>query len=121
MPAASWLMNLGFAAGAVTAEVVTPDAGAGSSKRKRQRKYPRWVVIEGQRFRVNSPEEERALLQAMLERAQTQAEAAPPAQAKVATRKAIRIAKRLETVDDSEAMWLQRLREMDEELLILVH
>ena len=92
----------------------------GSSKSKRGRKYPRWVVIDGQRFRVNSPEEERQLLLAMLDRAKEVEATAAPAEAKQARKRIIRIEKRVKAVDDSEAQWMQRLREMDEELLLLI-
>ena len=101
--------------------------GGGKSKRRKaleRRKYPRWVVINGQRYRVNSPEEERQLLQAMLDRAQEQVQQAedagkePPKQAK---KQARLLARRIEKAEDAEAAWLRRLREMDEELIILLH
>ncbi len=92
----------------------------GGGKSKRRRHYPRWVVIDGKRFRVNSPEEERALLMAMLDRARAiEATGSFPEVAK-AKRRAVRIQKRIESVDDSEAQWLARLRELDEELIFLL-
>ena len=109
----AWILNLGFAAGGVASDVET---GGGRSKRCRQ--YPRWVQIEGRRFRVNSPEEERRLLMALMERAR--AVEATGTHPEVQARRVIKIQRRLKTVDDSEAQWLRRLQEMDEELLLFL-
>lgn len=92
--------------------------GGGRSKRRRQ--YPRWVQIEGRRFRVNSPEEERRLLMALMERARAVEATGTHPEVRAAARRVIKIQRRLKTVDDSEAQWLRRLQEMDEELLLFL-
>lgn len=121
------LLNLGFAGGgpAVTPPVVEEtETGGGKSRRKQGRKYPRWVVINGQKFRVNNADEERQLLQAMQERADVAAKTAEALGdkklAKEAKKRAIRIEARQKQVDDREQEWLARLREEDEELLVML-
>lgn len=94
----------------------------GGKKRKQARKYPRWVVINGERFKVWSAEEERQLLQVMSDRA---ADAAKIAEAvgdevlaKQARKKAVTIKQRIHKVDNREAEWLAQLQEEDDEILL---
>lgn len=110
----------GSFAGKTKQVIVETTAAEGGGKSKRKRQYPRWVVIDGQRFRVNSPAEERALLEAMLDRARSVEATGSHPEAKAATKRIRRIIKRIEKVPDAEAMWVQRLRDMDEELILLV-
>ena len=105
------------------AAVVEVDTAGGGASR-RARKYPRWVVINGQRFRVWNAEEERQLLQAMAERAEVAAKTAEALGdkplAKEALRRKVRIEKRIATVDDREQEWLRRLMDEDEEILTIL-
>lgn len=100
--------------------IVETPAQEGGGKSKRRRKYPRWVMIEGQRFRVNSPEEERALLLAMMERAREIEATGTPPEVQQAKKTLRRIKKRLPKVAQSEDDWTRQLKDMDEELLLLV-
>ena len=95
-------------------------ATEGGGRSKYRRRYPRWAQIDGKRYRVNSPEEERQLLQAMLDRARTVEATGTHAEAQQAIKRQVRLKTRIKKVDDSEAQWLERLREMDEELLVLM-
>jgi len=111
----------GSFAGKTEQVIVAAAAAEGGGSSKKRRKYPRWVLVGDARARVNSPEEERQLLTAMMDRAETQViEAETPAEVKQANARVVRIQKRIEKVDDREAQWLRRLREMDEEILLLV-
>lgn len=108
---------------AVVAVVVTtgPDILTRGGKR-RQRRYPRWVQIDGRRYRVFSLQEERDLLErifAELRAAEAKSET-PIAQRQIRKRR-LRLEKRIVQVDDSQARWLARLRKEDEELLLLLH
>ena len=110
----------GSFAGKTAQVIVAASTTEGGGKSKR-RKYPRWVLVGDSRARVNSPDEERQLLAAMMDRAEAQViEAVTPAEVKQANTRVVRIQKRIEKVDDREAQWVQRLREMDEEILLLV-
>lgn len=108
----------GSFAGKTTQVIVETTQEGGGSKRKR--KYPRWVMIDGQRFRVNSPEEERALLLAMMERARTIEATGTHPEVQQAKKTLKRIKKRLPKVDQAKDDWSQQLKKMDEELLLLV-
>lgn len=119
MAALGWALNLGFAGSGADAPVVE-EAQEGGGKSRRKRKYPRWVMIEGQRFRVNSPEEERALLLAMMERAREVEATGTHPEVQKAKKTLKRIKKRLPKVEQSEDDWKQQLKQMDEELLLLV-
>lgn len=106
------LLNLGFAGGQAAAPQpeVTTSTGGGKSRR-----YPRRVMVRGRLYVVRSALEERQLLQAVLDRAR---EAAPASPAEV--RQQVRIQRRLKQAEDEEAQWMARLREIDDELLLLV-
>jgi len=78
-------------------------------------------MVDGRVYAVRSPEEERQLLQALMDRAKTLAAVSPEPEEVAAVRRKIRtIERRVKAVDDSEAQWLRRLREIDEELLLLM-
>ncbi len=78
-------------------------------------------MVDGRLYSVRNAEEERQLLQAMLDRAKVLAEISPePVEVKQAKKRALSIQKRMKAVDDTEARWLQRLRQIDEELLLLM-
>lgn len=95
----------------------TTTTGGGKSRRK----YPRRIMAHGKLYTVRNPEEERQLLQALMDRAKTLAAVSPEPTEIAAVRKRIRaIERRVKAVDDSEAQWLRRLREIDEELLLLL-
>ena len=107
------------------ATVAEDTTGGGSSreKTKRRSRYPRRVVIDGAVYWVNNADEERRLLQAMAERAREQAQIAEALGdtelAETVRRKSVRIQRRVRKADDREAEWLARLRDEDDELLIL--
>lgn len=93
----------------------TSTGGGGKSKR-----YPRRVMLRGRLYTVRNPREERELLQAALDRAKTLAAIAEPQEAADAKRTALRFAKRTKAVEREESQWLARLRQIDEELLLLL-
>lgn len=97
------------------APVATTTSGGGKSKR-----YPRRVMLRGRLYTVRNPREERELLQAALDRAKTLAAIAEPQEAAEAKRTALRFAKRAKAVEREESQWLARLRQIDEELLLLL-
>lgn len=120
---------LGDVAFTVTADVeasATPDGGGRGAKSRRKSKYPRRISIGDRLVWVKSAEEERELLAQYVakleaEKARLEAKNAPKrqiAQAKVAV---VRARRRIERVDDWEAAWLERLRQEDEEILLLLH
>ena len=115
-----WALNLGFAASETAAVAATVTAGVG-----KKRRYPRWVLINGKRHRVESAEQERQLLQAMADRANDDAklaEALGDTQiAQVARKRAIRIRKRIPEVQNREAEWLAQLIAEDEEIIALLN
>jgi len=100
---------------------VPPPAATTSGGGGRKRKYPRRVMAYGKLYTVRNPDEERQLLQALVDRAKTLAAISPEPDEVAAVRRRIRtIERRVKAVDDSEAQWLRRLREIDEELLLLL-
>lgn len=102
------------------APAVVEEAAATGGGKKKRRRYPRKVLAYGQVHTVYSPDEERSLYQALLDRAKTLAAIGEPDDVREAEKRIKRVIRRLEKVDDSEAQWLSRLRELDEELLILL-
>lgn len=107
------------------AEDVVVSTGGGIGKRKRKLAgYPRRVLIDGRVVVVNSPEEERALLRAMAERASAAAKAEAAVGHVEVARQRLRVVKRVEnrlaSVDDREAEYVRRLHEEDEELITLI-
>lgn len=95
----------------------TTTVGGGGRKRK-SRKYPRRAMVQGILYTVRSLEEEMALVQAMLDRAEYQdAVSAEPATAEPV--KALR--RRLKRVESEHQKWLAKLRAADEEILLLLH
>ena len=103
-----------------TGVVVETRAGGGYRGPYRQR-YPRRISIDGTVYWVNSPEEERALLEAFRAKLERQAELAQtPKRKKTLTLRVRRVTKRIEKVDNQEEIWLERLRQEDEEILTLL-
>ena len=109
--------------------VVTPAAttggGIGGKKRRRTNRYPRWVLIDGQRVRVQSAEEERRLLAAYqrrleAEKAALEAQDASPAEVAPLRVKVARVERRLDAVADREAEWKAKLRRIDSDLVLLL-
>lgn len=112
------LLNLGFAGGGPAVE---PPPATTTGGGKSRRKYPRRVMAHGKLYTVRNPEEERQLLQALMDRAKTLAAvSAEPEEVAQVRRRIKTIERRVKAVDDSEAQWLRRLREIDEELLLLL-
>lgn len=106
------------------APAVVDSVTTGGGKKRRRSKYPRRVMIDGVLHTVRNAEEERRLLQAIVERSQ---DAAKTAQAlgdeqlaKQSSKSAVRISKRVAKVDSREDEWIRRLYEEDEELLLLI-
>lgn len=101
--------------------VVATTTGGGKSKRQRQRRYPRWVVVDGERYQVWSPEEEERLLlqlkQQFIDEAVKLEGAGKTAEAQTARRKAVRVAKRVDKVPDAATTWNEFLKREDEEVL----
>ena len=91
--------------------------GGGKSRRK---KYPRRIMVHGRLYNARNANEEREILRTALERAKILVELEEPAKAEAIKQSTIQIVKRLKQVDNTEAQWLQRLREIDEELLLLI-
>ena len=91
----------------------------------KKRRYPRWILINNKRFRVDSAEEERQLLQAMADRANDDAKLAEAlgdsSIAQVARKRAIRIRKRIPEVANRETEWLAQLIAEDEEIIALLN
>lgn len=113
----AWLVNLGFAGGGTVTPAATPTIVAGGFS-KRRKPYPRKVMVRGTVYTVRSWAEELSLLQAALDRAEYQdaVSVAPE------TAKPVEVIKRrLKRVESEHQRWLKRLREADEELLILLH
>ena len=103
--------------GAPPAPAATTTTGGGKSRRK----YPRRIMAHGKLYTVRNPEEERQLLLALMDRAKTLAAVSAEPEEIAAVRRRIKtIERRVKAVDDSEAQWLRRLREIDEELLLLL-
>ena len=120
---AQWSWS-GLSAGVTDGSAVAPTGGGRGSK-KAKGKYPRKIVIDGVVYYVNSAAEERRLL--AQHQAKVEADAlmlavsdAPETVVKKARVKVKRAAARLEAVDTREADWLQRLRDEDEEILMVV-
>lgn len=95
--------------------------GAGKSRKK---KYPRRVMIDGVLHWVRNAEEERQLLQAVIDRARDAAKTAEALNdvelaAKIKVR-AVKIEKRLAKVDARADEWRQQLLNEDEEILLLM-
>lgn len=100
-------------------------AGGGYKRSRVGHRYPRWVIVEGKRYRVGSAREEAELLARLREEREAQAKAAEAAQeaarAAQITRKAKRIKRREEKLEpDVEAEWLEFLKQEDEEILSLL-
>ena len=112
-----------FTVSYVAAVEERPGGGRGSKKAKS--KYPRRVVIDGVIYWVNSAAEERALLAKY--QAKVEADAlmlavsdAPEEAVKRAKVRVKRAQARIEAVDTREDEWLQRLRDEDEDILMVV-
>lgn len=98
--------------------VDTPTTGGGSSKKKKSRKYPRRVMVRGILATVRNLEEEMALVQAMLDRAEYQ----DAISAELSTAEPVKALKRrLKKVESEHQKWLAKLRQADEEILLLLH
>ncbi len=104
--------------------------GGGKFKGKRGRdRYPRRVFIEGKSYWVKNADEERALLAAYQARLEAEKEkletvAPTPVVAEKVRKAAIKIARverRIEKTATREAEWLERLRQEDDEILLMVH
>jgi len=112
----SWGVAWGDSWGAIAA--ATPGVG-------KRRRYPRWVIIDGQRYRVENANQERQLLQAMADRANDNAKLAEALGdsevAAVARKRAIRVKARLPEVDNREAEWMAQLIAEDEEIISLLN
>jgi hypothetical protein len=91
---------------------------AGGGRKRKSRKYPRRAMVQGILYTVRSLEEEMALVQAMLDRAEYQdavsveASAAEPVKV---------LRRRLKKVASEREKWLAKLRQADEEILLLLH
>jgi hypothetical protein len=98
-------------------------AGAGmGAKRYTRSRYPRRVVIDGKVYWVNSPQEERDLLELLLASAKEEVAEAAPAQRPRKRVVVKRLETRLEKVEEQEEAWLRYLRDRDEEIIaILAH
>ena len=86
-------------------------------------RYPRRVYVGGRQYWVQNAEEERRLLlkhQRELERKADDATSQPAAQA-AARSAAVKISRRVEAVDTREQDWLARLRDEDDEILLVLH
>lgn len=128
MAALGWLMNLDFAASGADAPAVveptTPDGGGRGAKGRGR--YPRRVIIGGRVYWVKNAEEERRLLAdyiASLEahKARLEERKAPETSVAKARVAIVRAERRLEKVDDREARWHAKLKDEDEEILLLLH
>lgn len=108
----SWLETWG---GATAPAVTTPTTGGGKSKRK---KWPKKVMVHGRLYTVRNREEEISLLQAALDRAQYQAAVTPSLELE---KPIPRLQKRLKKVESERDRWLKRLKQADEELILLLH
>lgn len=105
-------------------EPTTPALGGGGGHKKSRvaSRYPRWILVDGQRFRVNSAREEAELLARLRNEREKAAETAQePVEAEQARRVARRIKRREEKLEpDVAAEWLELLKQEDEELLSLL-
>lgn len=114
----------GKAASTGAEDVVVATAGGIGKRKRRYAGYPRRILLDGQIIVVQSPEEERALLRAMAERASEQAQTEAAAGNVEAAKRRMRIVKRAETrmrtVDSREADYIRRLHDEDEELVSLI-
>ena len=112
-----WASGVWYEPGAVPPPA-TPTTGGGSSKKKKGRKYPRKVMVRGALYTVRNLEEELQLLQAALDRAEyqdaisVQVETAKPVQS---------IRRRIKKVESERQKWLAKLRQADEEIILLLH
>lgn len=77
-------------------------------------------MVHGRLYNARNANEEREILRTALERAKILVELEEPAKAEAIKQSTVQIVKRLKQVDNTEAQWLQRLREIDEELLLLI-
>jgi len=100
-------------------------AGGGAKKHARRRKgYPRRVMIDGKLYLVANAEEERALLRQWRDRVEREAmmlalEGAPQKKIAKAKVRVVRAEKRLEEASSREDDWIAKLREEDEEILMI--
>ncbi len=95
----------------------TTTVGGGGRKRK-SRKYPRRAMVQGILYTVRSLEEEMALVQAMLDRAEYQ----DAVSVEASTAEPVKVLRRrLKRVESEHQKWLAKLRAADEEILLLLH
>ena len=103
--------------------VVADDKPGGSpskARRRRKSRYPRWIVVDGKRYRVASAAEEAALLARLLGEVKEEAQAvvadAAPSSPKV--KRVRQRVKRIEArIEQAERTWEQHLDDEDEELM----
>jgi len=97
-----------------------PGGNPSKAKRRRTSKYPRWVVVDGQRYRVYSAAEEAALLARLLGEVQEEAQAvaADAAPSSPAVKRVRQRVKRIEArIEQAERTWEQHLDDEDDELM----
>lgn len=109
---------------AVTPTPAPTTRGGGIGKHRRY-KYPRRIMVHGRVHTVRNADEERQILRAMLERAQLALEYADAVNDKPAVEQAkkriVRIRKGLSAAEEARRMWLRRLLDEDEEILLAVY
>lgn len=102
--------------GAVAPAASTTVAGGG--RKRKPRTYPRRAMVQGILYTVHSLEEEMALVQAMLDRAEYQ----DAVSVEASTAEPVRVLRRrLKRVASEHQKWLAKLRAADEEILLLLH
>ena len=121
--------------GKVEQVVVVPDAtkkgGAGGWRRLKKRK-PWWIVVDGERYKVVSAQQEREIVEAWQERLESAVEEIQAAVAGTQTTKARALkasltkatkrlaAARIREIEEHEAIRIDRLHQDDEDIITLL-
>lgn len=98
-----------------TAPTVAADPGGG--KPKQRRKYPRWVMIDGERYRVNSYAEELALLKRLSDEEEKRQAKLKGQEKTLSVKKVARMSNRIKR---EQELRLETLRREDEEILLII-
>lgn len=104
--------------------VVATGGGIGKRRKRAYAGYPRRILLNGTLYTVQSPEEERRLLESFIEResAQVANDAAAGRVEKAKKRRLVvrRAERRIDALADREAEHVRRLHDEDDEILTLI-
>ena len=98
-------------------QVLAEEDRTGGSSKKRGRKYPRWVMIDGERYRVNSYAEELALLKRLSDEEEKRQAKLKGQEKALSVKKVARMSNRIKR---EQELRLEALRREDEEILLII-